>query len=292
MNCRWMNPVIVLVALLFCVACGTKTTQPSKAIASQDNLIYWEEYGKGEQTLVLIHGWSNTLHVWDEQVKRLSSSYRVVAVDLPGFGKSQNVHGSWTMDWFGRKVAEVIRSLDLSNVILVGFSMGGPVSIETAKQVPDKVTGVVLVDVLQNPEYRYSEAYIQSFASTYMDTVTYPTLDKVKPFFRTHQDELSKRYMAMIRDVPKTGWKESLENCMRWMNDEATASIQTLQAPIFSINSDQYPTEAALFRKYSPLYKVRTIQGVNHVVFWEAPGMFVEYLRECIHDLQILSQNP
>lgn len=283
----WLKAVIVAVALGLCPACATKTISPSPGMN-----LHWLDEGDGDDTLVLIHGWSNTLHVWDDQIRRLSSTYRVIAVDLPGFGKSRNITGTHTMASFGRDVADVIRFLGLSRVILVGFSMGGPVSIETAKQIPDKVNGIVLVDVLQNPEMQYSESMIHSTTSSYMDAVTDPSLDKIRPFFKTHQDGLAERYMAMVKDAPKDGWKESLENCMHWMNDEASDSIRNLGAPIFSINSDQYPTEAALLRKLTPLYKVRVIQGVGHVVFWEAPDPFFDYLQEFIHDFRVLDFGP
>lgn len=287
-----MKLCIAFAALFFVLSCSTKNGAPPGDGFFRVKHLYWEDYGDGEQTIVLVHGWSNTLHVWDEQIRQLSSSYRVIAVDLPGFGKSLNPDGAWTMASFGRDVADVIQFLDLSQVILVGFSMGGPVSIETAGCIPDKVMGIVLVDVLQNPYARHSDAFIGSFTSRYMDKVANPTVDKVKPFFKTHQDELAKRYLAMVADAPKTGWKESLENGMHWLNDDAREAIQGLQAPVFSINSDQYPTEAALFRKLSPLFKVRVVQGVGHVVFWESPGIFLEYLQEFIHDFQVLNQTP
>ena len=86
----------------------------------------------------------------------------------------------------------------------------------------------------------------------------------------------------------KTGWKESLTHCFKWLNNDATDVIKNLDVPIFAINSDQHPTEASVFRKYSPLYKVRIIQGVNHVVFWEAPEIFTRYLDEFVHDLYML----
>lgn len=280
----------VIPAMALCVACATKPQVPDRAVAPREQVLYFEEHGHGDQVLVFVHGWSNTLHVWDEQIGTLSGFFRVVAVDLPGFGKSKHMDGPWTMQAFGRDVATLIRSLGLENVILVGFSMGGPVSLETARQVPDKVMGIVLVDVLQNPEYRYSAQAIQLMAQQYMATVENPTPDAVKPFFRTRREELARRYMAMVKGVPKTGWKESLENCLHWMNDQALDVIQGIDIPIFSINSDEYPTEAALFRKFSPLFKVRVIQGVNHVVFWEKPDVFQTYLKEFVQDIQALQR--
>jgi pimeloyl-ACP methyl ester carboxylesterase len=270
-------------------ACSTLKPQPANEIQneiqSDGNLIHYEVQGSSDQTLLFIHGWSNNLHVWDEQIKVFSENYRVVAVDLPGFGASKDNRHAWTMESFGADVAAVINHLDLDQVILVGFSMGGPVSIETAKQVPGKIRGIVLVDTIQNPDQTYSDEFIASLTAAFMDMVTQPTLEKVRPFFRTQQNDLGNRYIAMISDVPKIGWNESLQNCLTWLNDACVEAIQDLHMPIVAINSDQHPTDVDAFRKYNPYFKARIIQGVNHVVFWEAPEQFDRYLEESIQDI-------
>ena len=277
----------LLLPIFFWVgACSTINTQPPTEIQSDGNLIHYETHGSGKQTLLFIHGWSNNLHVWDEQIAAFSENYRVVAVDLPGFGASKDSRHAWTMQSFGADVAAVINHLELDQVILVGFSMGGPVAIETAKQVPGKIRGIVLVDTIQNPDKTYSDEFIVSLTTTFMDTVTDPTFDKVKPFFKTKQHELSERYIAMITDVPKIGWNESLQNCLVWLNDTCVDSIKNLDLPIVAINADQQPTDVEAFRKYNPSFKARIIEGVNHVVFWESPEQFDLYLKESIRDIQ------
>lgn len=293
-----MNPLfssrlatLFLVAFLFLGACRAMVNPHSNEIDSDGNLIHYEVYGNGDQTILLIHGWSNNLHVWDGQIETFSKNYRVVAVDLPGFGKSINNRQIWTMDAFGRDVAAVINHLELDQVILVGFSMGGPVSIETAKQVPQKIKGIVLVDILQNPDLKYSEEFMKSMTASYMDTVSSPTTEKVKPFFRTSQDKLSAKYIAMIKDVPKTGWRDSLYNCMIWINNSCQESLKSLPIPILAINADEQPTDTDAFRKYNPWYTARIIKGVNHVVFWEAPDQFETYLQQSIEDIQTHHRN-
>lgn len=283
--------ILSILALILISACTHVQEPTSNTILSGDNTLQYEIHGRGDQTLLLVHGWSNSHHVWDDQVKIISEDYRVVVLDLPGFGKSQNNRGSWTMDAFGKDVATLVNHLDLKEVILVGFSMGGPISIEAAKQVPHKIRGIVLVDVLQNPEATYSKDMIATITHTYMDTVTEPTLDKVKPWFKTKQEELGQKYINMVKDAPKKGWKESLHNCMVWLNRSSVESIQSLNIPILAINADQYPTDEIVFRKYNPAFKARIIEGVYHVVFWESPEQFNRYLRESIADIQQLSKS-
>lgn len=281
-----LRVTILFLILLLANACSIRKDPSAGEVASDGNAVHYEVHGRGDQTLLLVHGWSNTLHVWDQQIQHFSQKYRVVAVDLPGYGASKNNRNSWAMADFGKDVAAVITHLKLDQVILVGFSMGGPVSIETARRLPEKIKGIVLVDILQNPDGTYTDDMIQNITTTYMDAVTHPTAEKVKPFFKTRTAELSQKYIAMVKEAPKTGWSDSLENCLVWLSQSAVTSIKSLNIPILAINADQYPTDAEAFRKYNPAFKARIIKDVYHCVFWESPDTFNQYLEESIQDIQ------
>ena len=92
--------------------------------------------------------------------------------------------------------------------MLIGFSMGAPVVIETAKRVSNQVVGVVLVDWLQDIEMQYSPKVISYLDSVYMDVVTNPTFDKMKPFFRRNTEASFKRVLAMLNVTSKDGWSD------------------------------------------------------------------------------------
>ena len=64
-----------------------------------------------------------------------------LAPDLAGHGKSGNNRENWTMSAFGQDIASVVEAAKLENVILVGFSLGGPAILEAAKLMPEQLTG-------------------------------------------------------------------------------------------------------------------------------------------------------
>jgi pimeloyl-ACP methyl ester carboxylesterase len=252
------------------------------AVSSDGVEISYREFGNGSQALVFVHGWSNSKDVWDAQAAYFSKEYKIVTLDLAGFGKSGNGRKLWTMAAFGEDVAAVIKKLHLEQVLLVGFSMGGPVILETAKRIPDCLAGLVLVDILQNIEATYSKEFIDNTVQAYMDLVNAPSMEKAMPLFKTNSHALSERYIATVKDVPKTGWSESLTDCFRWMNEDCIEAIKDCSVPVLSINSDQYATNVPAFRKYIRSYKVKIIPGVNHVLMWEAPEKFNQLLEESI----------
>ncbi|MBW2204814.1 MAG: alpha/beta hydrolase [Deltaproteobacteria bacterium] len=219
------------------------------AVSSDGVKISYEEQGKGSRTLVFVHGWSSTRDAWDAQVAYFSKEYKVVTMDLAGFGKSGNDRKLWTMAAFGEDVAAVIKKLNLKEVVLVGFSMGGLAIIEAANRIPDHIAGLVLVDVLQDIEAKYSDEFIRNSVRGYMDAVTAPGVEKAMPFFMTNSHALAERYVAMVKDVPKTGWNESLTNCFRWINEDCIEALKNCAVPIVAINSDQDPTNVPAFRK-------------------------------------------
>ena len=267
------------------IICGCTNEPDNVAISSDGVKISFDMQGEGEPALVFVHGWSNNRSIWDAQVSHFSEKYKVLTVDLAGFGESGNNRQTWTMASFGEDITAVIKKLDLDQVVLVGFSMGGPVIIETAKRVPDHITGLVLVDQLQNVDMQYPPEVISYIDSIFMDVVTSPTPEKLEGVFYKRNPEASfERVLSMLNGVPKEGWRESLNDIFRWENENCIELLKKIQAPIISINSDQKPTNVEAFRKYVPSFKVKIIPDVGHLVMWDAPEEFNRLLEESIQE--------
>jgi non-heme chloroperoxidase len=86
--------------------------------------IYYEDHGSG-QPVVLIHGYPLSGHSWELQSRGLiDAGYRVITYDRRGFGQSSKVSVGYDYDTFAADLNTVLETLDLNDVILVGFSMG------------------------------------------------------------------------------------------------------------------------------------------------------------------------
>ena len=289
--------LLILLTVMFCLTFGCqrgeepaveKEAAPSiiidKATSADGVSISYEVRGHGDPVLFFVHGWSNNRSVWDYQIDHFSQAYKVVAVELAGFGDSGNNREEWTMKAFGEDVAAVLKELDLRNVILIGFSMGVPVVIEAAELSPEVIKGIVLVDFLQNIEAVYSKKFISSNNKSLMNLVTDLTIEKAMSFFVTNKEELGNRYISMVKDAKKIGWSESLKNAWQWCNDDCVKSLQQIQAPVISINTDQSPTNVEAFQKYVPSFKAKIVTGTGHVIPWELPDEFNRLLEETIQE--------
>jgi non-heme chloroperoxidase len=91
---------------------------------STDIELYYEDHGAG-QPVVLIHGYPLDGSSWEKQTAALlAAGYRVLTYDRRGFGKSSKPTEGYDYDTFAADLNTLLTSLDLSDVVLVGFSMG------------------------------------------------------------------------------------------------------------------------------------------------------------------------
>lgn len=105
--------------------------------------IHYKVSGSGP-AVVLLHGFTESLDIWNDFTRDLAVSYRVIAVDLPGHGLSECVAPVHTMDMMAACVKKVCDTLDIKQFILIGHSMGGYVSLALAALFPTMVKGLGL----------------------------------------------------------------------------------------------------------------------------------------------------
>ena len=108
--------------------------------------IAYTDEGKGERTILFIHGLGSYLQAWVKNVDVLKEHYRCISIDLPGYGKSSKQPHSGKMSFYAGIIKELVGELGLEQVILSGHSMGGQISITAALLYPDLVEGLILVD--------------------------------------------------------------------------------------------------------------------------------------------------
>jgi pimeloyl-ACP methyl ester carboxylesterase len=87
--------------------------------------LYYEDHGEGTP-VVLIHGWPLSGDAWEKQVPALlDAGYRVITYDRRGFGRSSKPVKGYDYDTFAQDLDKLLTALNLNDVTLVGFSMGG-----------------------------------------------------------------------------------------------------------------------------------------------------------------------
>lgn len=109
---------------------------------------------RSPDVLVFIHGWLLSRHYWSPLIERLSPTYQCLAYDLRGFGSSQGASGmdevlplvSYSLASYAKDLNDLLEQLDLSNVWLVGHSLGGSIAIWGAAQISKRIKGVICIN--------------------------------------------------------------------------------------------------------------------------------------------------
>ncbi len=105
----------------------------------------YADYGRGERTVLLLHGYLEAIEVWEEFGGQLGKSCRVIAPDLPGSGLSDyDGREAITVEYMAETAAEVLGKAGVPKCTVVGHSMGGYVALALAELHPELVEGLVL----------------------------------------------------------------------------------------------------------------------------------------------------
>jgi pimeloyl-ACP methyl ester carboxylesterase len=107
--------------------------------------MHYIEGGQGE-VVVLLHGWPQTWRAWRKVMPLLSEHYHVIAVDLRGLGASDAPASGYDKRTLAKDVHTLLDSLGHTRVFLVGQDLGAPIAYAYAKQFPEGLNKVVMMD--------------------------------------------------------------------------------------------------------------------------------------------------
>ena len=109
--------------------------------------INYEQKGSGD-LVVLLHGWGSNIKLFSNLIDLLAQKYTVVAMDMPGFGESQEPPCAWCVDDYVQFVIDFLADYDCKNITFLGHSFGGRVIIKlnSRENLPFEINKVILVD--------------------------------------------------------------------------------------------------------------------------------------------------
>jgi pimeloyl-ACP methyl ester carboxylesterase len=112
------------------------------------NSLHVLEWSREGVPLVLLHGHGNEAHLWDDFVPCVAPYYRVLAVDQRGHGDSDwDPQGRYDSDSMADDLERILAAFSIERFVLIGFSMGGRASMVFAERHPERLAGLVLVDI-------------------------------------------------------------------------------------------------------------------------------------------------
>lgn len=181
--------------------------------------LFYSDSGEG-RPVVLLHGFLETNIIWKEFVENLSTDYRVLAFDLPGFGQSTLPEKNpFTLTDIADQINEVLVKLELKDVFLIGHSLGGYVSLAMVERSPDLFSAFCLfhstaqADSVEKKEARSKTiefvkkhgalAFTSNFVPPLFADPNHTAVSAVKQMASATAEETVTHYLGAMRDRPE-----------------------------------------------------------------------------------------
>ena len=278
-----MKKLLIVLALLSFVLTGCSGDDENQVRSFDGVKISYDVQGKGEPVLVFVHGWSCSREYWKEQVAHFAKKHKVVTIDLAGHGQSDLSRKDYTIEAFGKDVATVAEKLNLNRIILVGHSMGGPVIVEAARQMPGRVVCLVGADEFHDIEKGYSGAQLEEIAIRFEADFVKETQSFVRQMFPPGADP---ELVEWVADRMSSADPEIGINAFRNLgNYDLKNAAGQIEIPLYCINADLWPTNLEGNKKCVKSFKLKMMPGIGHFVMLEDAEKFNKLLEEIIKEL-------
>lgn len=239
--------------------------------------LHYTDSEKGEKTVILMHGWGCD-HTTVASIERVASScgYRVVNVDFPGFGDSQEPTDVWGVKDYTRQIEALTKELGIKSPILLGHSFGGRVGILYASR--NQVEKLILVDAAGIKPKRSLKYYWKVYSFKAVKRLMYLFLGK---------DAAEKRLDAKRAKAGSSDYANASPMMRRILskvvNEDLTDCLHLIKAPtllIWGENDTATPlSDAQKMEKLIPDAGLVSFSGCGHYSFLDNPIQFAAVLR-------------
>lgn len=279
----------VALTCLFLASCAQKNSAVRHgtltATSTDGSRIAYGAIGKGEITLLFVHGWLCDHTYWRHQINYFSKNYKVIWLDLAGHGYSKPNRRHFTMSAFARDVKSVYDKVGGKNVILIGHSMGGPIVIEAAGLLKEKVMGIVGVDAFYTPLASVPEAVKMAFLETLKKDYPAALAGTVRSMFvkSADSDLIDQIYKNMLAADQQIGIS-ALYECIKWNAQKESLALKQFSDKLQNINGAPEGNEKAMHES------VTLIPGAGHFLYRIKPNEFNAALERIIQNFDMHSK--
>jgi pimeloyl-ACP methyl ester carboxylesterase len=278
-----------LIALL---ALANAAPAKSRFTRLDGHRVHYTQDGKGRDTVLLIHGWTCDSTFWEKQIPSFSERHRVIAVDLPGHGRSDKPAIEYTPELFARAVSAVLEDAGADRAVLIGHSMGGVVARAVLARHPDRVRALVLVDSPMLPELKDAQAAAQR--DLQVAAFVKSIVESAEPlkareamingmFARNTPLALKEKVLRTMLAAPQPVAASAMRNMVPGMHWKAESS----PVPVLMVVKKSPEAEAnkVFLEPLLPNLRFEAWDGVGHFLMMEEPERFNALIRSFLAGL-------
>ena len=271
----------------------TLTKGYNLTIAVNNFNLSYDDIGEGNIPIIFLHGYPFDKTMWQLQLDFLKSSYRLIACDIRGFGKSSDEDSTLSIDLFGDDLVKFMNKLDINKAIVCGLSMGGFVALNAHKRFPTRFEALILcdtqciADTTEVIEKRY-----KSIDEINANGVTDFNEGFIKKVF--HKDSLTNKLQLVeqLRRVVFSNSKHIISQGLVALanRSETCSSLSEVSIPTLIIcgrEDEVTPLEQSIFmNEHIKGSILKVIDNAGHVSNLEQPNEFNKHISEFLSALK------
>ncbi|MGE7759510.1 alpha/beta fold hydrolase [Peribacillus sp. NPDC097895] len=244
---------------------------------TENSKLSYIDYGKGNKTLLFIHGFCGSHEYWSDIIAKVKDEYRVVAVDLRGHGASEALGASFSIEDMAADIASFLEDREIDQVYMFGHSLGGYITLAFAERFPGKLSGFSLVHSTALPDDEAGkEGRLKSVEKIKNDGIPAFIDGLVPKLFADSDDPHIEHTKDIGYKTSESGAIGSL-NAMRNRTDRNHV-LRDTKLPVLLVAGEQdkvIPAEKTFSVKGSHIKEV-ILEGSGHMGMMEAPGRLAE----------------
>ena len=254
--------------------------------------IHYQDTGpsKNPIPILFLHGFGASLQTWDTWSQSLSNEYRVISVDLPGFGLTgEDPSGIYTDERSVEVLEAFLKALQISKVVLVGNSMGGKFAWQFTARYPNQVAKLVLIspDGYASPGIEYGKkteipAIAQLYRYFFSKTFLAMNLEPAYANPKTLNDDLVNRYYDLMLAPGVRG--AILARMQQTVLKDPVPSLTNIQVPTLLIWGEKDAfipiSNSNDYLKVMPNVKRVSLPNIGHLPQEEQPTIGLAELKE------------
>lgn len=240
--------------------------------------INYTEQGSGEAVLFL-HGWGSNIKLWQGLIDTVSPAYKALALDMPGFGESEEPPAPWSVDDYVDFVLKFMATYNPKSVILVGHSFGGRVIIKMLqRQLPFEVKKIILIDSAGIKPKRTFKQKLSLLA--YKTGRKFMSLPPMKKLFPDAVENMRKKRGSADYNSATPVMRQTL---VKVVNEDLTKLLANIKASsllIWGTADTATPlSDGELMEKLIPDAGLVKVTGAGHYSFLEAPEFVARVIK-------------
>lgn len=245
------------------------------------------EQGKGQQTVVLLHGFCGSSSYWTKLLPLLPDPYRIIAPDLRGHGSSEAPAGEYSMDAFADDLAQLLQHLKAEKAIVLGHSLGGYVTLALAERHPELLAAYGLIHSTAYPDSDAAKEGRLKGMQTIREQGLPVFIDGLVP--KLFAPEHVKSMPEAVREAIAIGVGTNTDGAIRTLEGMRTRPdrnhvLAAAKVPVLLVagEHDQIVPLDRAFSVSGEQITQRQIEAAGHMSMIEAPQKLAEAIMEFI----------